>query len=78
VVEVLLFEVQVKILIAGSMLLFSCLSVALARHSAHLSTKFDQIVTYLSSPSPVSIGDISRGDRATTLVLISSGPASVA
>jgi hypothetical protein len=71
VVEVLLFKVQVKILIGSSMLLFSCLPVALARHTAHLSTKFDLIVTPLSSPSPVSIGDISRGDRAATLVLIS-------
>jgi hypothetical protein len=48
VVEVLLFKVQVKILVAGSKLLFSCLPVALARDTAHLSTKFDQIVTYLS------------------------------
>jgi hypothetical protein len=48
-----------------------CLPVALAGHTVHLSTKFNLIVTSLSSPSPVSIGDISRGDRATTLVLIS-------
>jgi hypothetical protein len=35
--EGLLFKVQVEILIAGSILLVSCLPVALARHATHLS-----------------------------------------
>jgi hypothetical protein len=65
-----LLKVHCEILIASSILSFSCSPVALGHHAAHLSAEFDLILPCLSSLSPVSIAGISTGERVTTLVLI--------
>jgi hypothetical protein len=42
----------------------------MGHHAAHLSAEFDLILICLSSLSPVSITNISTGERVPTLVLI--------
>jgi hypothetical protein len=68
--NVSLLKVRVEILIGGSMLLFSHSPIDQAHHAAPRSTQIALVLTCLSELSPVSIADLSAGDKVITLVLL--------